>query len=174
VLTKETADEVTVTEFEPIYQEQVIDLILHVQNVENGVNISLEEQPDLLDIDGCYSASGGRFWVALNRAGTVVGTIGLQKKTGSVGVLKKFFVYAAYRGRETNSGSKLFDALLAFSLRQGLNTIVLDTPSIATRSHAFYKRMGFRQISEADLPVQYDYPNRNSLFFRLDCKTEAR
>jgi len=50
---------------------------------------------------------------------------------------------------------------------------VLDTPSVATRSHAFYKRMGFKQISEADLPVQYDYPNRNSLFFRLDSKTGA-
>jgi len=156
-----------------MYQAQVIDLILHVQNVENSVNISLEEQPDLLDIDGCYRASGGRFWVALNRAGTVVGTIGLQQKTESIGVLKKFFVYAAYRGREANSASKLFDALLAFSLRQGLHTIVLDTPSIATRSHAFYKKMGFRQISEAELPVQYDYPDRNSLFFRLDIETRS-
>jgi GNAT superfamily N-acetyltransferase len=173
MLTEETTDEITVTEFQPIYQAEIVDLILHVQNVENSVNISLEEQPDLLDIEGCYIASGGNFWVALNRAGTVVGTIGLQRKTDSVGILKKFFVYAAYRGRETNSASKLFDALLAFSSRQGMNTIVLDTPSVATRSHAFYKRMGFKQISEADLPVQYDYPNRNSLFFRLDSKTGA-
>ena len=173
MLTEETTDEITVTEFQPIYQAEIVDLILHVQNVENSVNISIEEQPDLLDIEACYFASGGGFWVALNRAGAVVGTIGLQRKNDSVGILKKFFVYAAYRGRQTNSASKLFDALLAFSSGNGMNTIVLDTPSIATRSHAFYKRMGFRQISEAELPVQYDYPNRNSLFFRLDSKTEA-
>jgi RimJ/RimL family protein N-acetyltransferase len=162
--------EIVVDEFRPAFQAEIVDLILHVQNVEYSVNISLNEQPDLLDIEGCYRASGGAFWVALNDTGEVVGTLGLQRKTHAVGVLKKFFVSTAYRGGETNCASKLFDTLLDFSLRRGIETIVLDTPSAATRSHAFYRRKGFRQISETDLPVQYDYPNRDSLFFRLDPK----
>lgn len=59
MLTEETANEITVTEFQPIYEGEVIRLILHVQNVENNVGISIEEQPDLLAIDRCYIASGG-------------------------------------------------------------------------------------------------------------------
>ena len=33
------------------YKEEVIKLILYVQNVEAGVGISIEEQPDILDIN---------------------------------------------------------------------------------------------------------------------------
>lgn len=32
------------------YKQEVIDLILYIQNVEAKVNLSLEDQPDLLDI----------------------------------------------------------------------------------------------------------------------------
>jgi predicted N-acetyltransferase YhbS len=52
--------------------------------------------------------------------------------------------------------------------RNGITTIVLDTPSVSVRSHQFYKRQGFVQVTAADLPVRYDFPDRNSLFFRLD------
>jgi hypothetical protein len=43
-----------------------------------------------------------------------------------------------------------------------------DMLACATRSHAFYKANGFREIPQAEVPVKYDYPDRNSLFFRLD------
>ena len=69
--------------------------------------------------------------------------------------------------------SRLFDALLACASAQGIETIVLDTPSVATRSHAFYERMGFTRISAAELPVQYDYADRNSLLYLLDLKRAA-
>lgn len=160
--------EIVVDEFRPAFQREIVDLILHIQNVEYSVNISLIEQPDLLDIESCYIASGGGFWVALNGAGDVAGTLGLQRKTHTIAVLKKFFVSSAYRGGETNCASKLLKTLLEFSSSRGIETIVLDTPSAAKRSHSFYRRKGFKQISETDLPVQYDYPNRESLFFRLD------
>ena len=74
------------------YKEEVIDLILHVQNVEYDVGISAEEQPDILDIESNYLNDGGCFWVGLNDNGEVVGSIGLQKKTNEVAVLKKFWI----------------------------------------------------------------------------------
>ena len=40
--------------YEDKYKEAVIQLILHVQNVEAGVGISVEEQPDILDIKSNY------------------------------------------------------------------------------------------------------------------------
>ena len=41
------------------YKQQVIDLILHIQNYEAKITLSLEEQPDLLDIPTCYEKDGG-------------------------------------------------------------------------------------------------------------------
>ncbi|KAF0091982.1 MAG: N-acetyltransferase GCN5 [Fusobacteria bacterium] len=46
--------------------------------------------------------------------------------------------------------------------------IILDTPAVATRSHYFYRKVGFRLIDNVDLPVEYSYPDRNSLLFILD------
>ena len=47
------------------YKQQIIDLILDIQNNEAKINLSLEEQPDLLDIPICYEKDGGEFWLAV-------------------------------------------------------------------------------------------------------------
>ena len=39
------------------YKQQVINLILHIQNDEAKLNLSIEEQPDLLDIPSYYHAN---------------------------------------------------------------------------------------------------------------------
>ena len=38
------------------YKQQIIDLILAIQNEEAGINLSLEEQPDLLNIASAYQS----------------------------------------------------------------------------------------------------------------------
>lgn len=157
-----------IREYADDFRDEIVQVILNVQNVEYGVGIALEEQPDILDIKRNYIDSGGGFWVALNDKGHVVGTIGLQGKTETIGILKKFFVNAAFRGKEFGYGTSLYDTLLEFASNRGFEIILLDTPSAATRSHSFYKKMGFKQISKQDLPVTYEYPDRNSLLFRLD------
>lgn len=43
-----------IIEYDQKYQEQIIDLILHIQNEEAKINLSLAEQPDLLDIFKSY------------------------------------------------------------------------------------------------------------------------
>ncbi|MNO51824.1 acetyltransferase [compost metagenome] len=157
-----------ITVYNDSYKEEVIKLILHVQNVEYEVGISVKEQPDILDIHSNYINDGGNFWIALNDSGEVVGSIGLQKKNKDVAVLKKFFVYKDYRGKEFGTGKKLYEALLDFAKKQGFSKIILDTPSKATRSHGFYKKVGFKEIDKEDLPIKYDYPDRNSIIFLLD------
>lgn len=157
-----------ITIYNDSYKKEVIDLISHVQNVEYGVGISLEEQQDILNIDSHYIKNGGNFWVALNEKNEVVGTIGLEKKTYEVCILKKFFVYKAYRGKEKGVGADLFEALLNDAEKQGFSKILLDTPSVATRSHSFYEKVGFKNIDKKDLPIQYDYPDRNSLIYELN------
>jgi hypothetical protein len=48
-----------------------------------------------------------------------------------------------------------------------LTDIVLDTPSVAMRSHRFYERNGFSRAAAADLPPAYAYPDRDSILYRL-------
>jgi N-acetylglutamate synthase-like GNAT family acetyltransferase len=154
------------------YRQQAIDLVLHIQNVEAGIALSLEEQPDLLAIEQAYVEPGGGFWIALDGRGDVAGTIGLQVKEGH-GIMKKFFVREDARGRERGVSAGLYDALLRHARGAGLRSIILDTPSVAERSHTFYRRAGFRQVTAAELPFDYRFPNRDSLLFQLDLPTEG-
>ncbi len=140
----------------------VAGLILSIQNGEAALDLTVDEQPDLIDIPASYAKGG--FWVAVDDD-RVVGSIGLLDLDGR-GVLKKFFVAAPYRGRE-GPAQALFDALLRRAHELGLSDVVLDTPSVATRSHAFYLRAGFRPITQAELPEGYAYPDRNSRLFQL-------
>jgi salicylate hydroxylase len=45
--------------------------------------------------------------------------------------------------------------------------VLLDTPAVATRAQQFYRRAGFEQITREQLPVPYEYPDRDSLLFLL-------
>ena len=127
------------------------------------INLPLQEQPDLLDITSSYINCGGNFWLAV-AGGHVVGTIALMKIDDDWCVLKKFFVRADFRSQRV--GLALYAGLLDFAKAGGFRHIILDTPSIAGKSHSFYKRAGFRQISKPE--IEYHYPDRQSLLFQLD------
>jgi N-acetylglutamate synthase-like GNAT family acetyltransferase len=140
---------------------------LGIQNHEFGLALSLEEQPDLADIDATYLKKGGAFWVA-QEAEAIVGCIGLAAVATRYGVVKKFFVNQNFRGRDRGVSAQLFSALIEFAHAHGFKAIFLDTPSVATRSHAFYRRAGFVPVSRSELPVPYEYPDRDSILFMLD------
>ena len=65
--------------FDEKFQQAVIALILHIQNDEAGIGLSLEEQPDLLDIPRAYAAPGG-FWLAVEGE-ELLGTIAVLGPT---------------------------------------------------------------------------------------------
>ena len=147
------------------YKDAIIALILDIQNNEAKIGLSLPEQPDLLDIPGCYQASGGEFWVALSD-NHVIGTIGLMMKPKHCAILKKFFVQREYRSRRI--GLALCQQLLHFAKAAGVRQILLDTPSVAHASHRFYETAGFCKITPQELPVPYTYPDRDSILYLLN------
>ena len=113
------------------YKQEVIALILYIQNVEAKVNLSIEDQPDLLDIKRNYMDKGGCYWIALNKEEKLVGSKGIQIKNREVGVLKKFFVYKEYRGKKYGIAMELYNTLLDFARDKNISKIILDSPSIA-------------------------------------------
>ena len=147
-----------------VYKAQVIDLILNIQNNEAKIDLSLDEQPDLKDINRYYKESGGVFYLAVEN-GSVIGTIGLILRENGCAILKKFFVKKEFRGQKT--GLHLYQALLNFAMQNGVKTVILDTPSVAKRSHAFYEKAGFRKVEKAALPIEYTYPDRDCALYML-------
>lgn len=142
--------------------EEIASLILGIQNREAGLGLTVDDQPDLLNIAIAYAAGG--FWVALDD-GAIIGTIGLLTYDRR-GVVKKFFVAAPYRGR-AGPAAQLFEALLERAHALGMVDIILDTPTVATRSHGFYAKAGFQPITAKQLPSGYTYPDRESLLLGL-------
>ena len=156
-----------IIQYKDEFKEGAIGLILDIQNNEAKINLSISEQPDLLNIHEAYINNGGNFWMAIDN-GQVVGTIALMRIDDEWSVLKKFFVHADYRSQRV--GLRLYEKLLEFARGKGYRHIILDTPSVATKSHSFYERAGFRRIGKQELQVQYSYPDRQSILYQLDIR----
>ena len=160
-------NEMKVISYDNKYKNQVIDLVLYIQNVEYSVGLSIEDQPDLVDIKKSYFDDGGSFWIAIDDKDKVIGTLGLQKGEKNIGILKKFFVHKNHRGKEFGISMKLYEQLLKHAKMEKMNSIILDTPSIAIRAHSFYKKAGFKEITKKQLPISYEFADRDSLLFML-------
>ena len=78
--------------YQPEYQEEIWELIPAIQHGEYGIQITLADQPDLLDISNFYCKGSGIFLVALHEK-KVVGTVALTHLGNDIGALRKFFVH---------------------------------------------------------------------------------
>lgn len=159
--------EFTIHQFQDKYTRDVIDLVLHFQNDGTRPPVSVDDQPDLLNITGEYIEKGGNFWIAA-RHGTLIGSIGIMPYTPEIAVLKKFFVYEDYQGEPYHIRQKLYQRLLTFAREKGFKTILLDTPYNTDRAHAFYEQAGFRKITEDQLPIRFSHPYKDCDFFLLE------
>jgi len=158
---------ITIERFQLNDQNEVKDFVLNIQNNEFHLGFSETDQPDLIDLAHFYREGG--FWTA-KKQNEIVGTIGLQKLDPDNAVLRKMFVKKELRGRELGIAQKLFDSLYEDAKMNGVNTIWLDTPAVATASHQFYERNGFIQTDKQNLPLGYVFPDKNSKIYRLTVK----
>ena len=90
--------------FEQQYTAAICTLIVHIQQNEFQVPITLSDQPDLLQISKIYQQNGGNFWVAVAEGG-VVGTLALIDCGNGIGCIRKMFVHADWRGKERGLAS---------------------------------------------------------------------
>lgn len=154
-----------IIKYQDIYKQQVIDLILHIQNSEAKINLTIEEQPDLLEVPLYYEKNGGAFWIAVEKE-KVIGTIAFMNYGSGNAVLKKFFVRSDWRNQKI--GYALYEKLITFLKDEKYKRVLLDTPSVATTSHRFYEKVGFRKITKENLPFRYEYPDRDSYLYLLE------
>lgn len=137
--------------FNPAHTNDVIAMILPIQQVEFGLPVTIDHQPDLLKIPEVYQDGKGNFWTALDGE-KVVGTIALLDTGNNIGGLKKMFVDKNYRGREHRIAKRLLDILLDWAKEKGFRDIYLGTTDVMTTAHRFYEKNGFVEVQRKDLP----------------------
>lgn len=90
------------------FSESVIKLILNIQQNEFNIPITVEDQPDLLEIDNFYLSTGGNFWGAFIDD-ELVGTIALIKFDEKSGAIRKIFVKKEFRGKAYQIAQQLLE-----------------------------------------------------------------
>jgi N-acetylglutamate synthase-like GNAT family acetyltransferase len=157
---------VEIIAFSAPHKDGVIDVILPIQQEEFGITITLEDQPDLLDIPGFYQKGNGNFWVALCD-GQVVGTISLLDIGHGQGALRKMFVKPAYRGKHYGIAKCLLDQLTDWCRLRNVREVYLGTTSKFLAAHRFYEKHGFDEILKGELPPTFPVMSVDSKFYRL-------
>ena len=89
---------ITIARYVEQDRNAVAELIVAIQQEEFAIPITLDDQPDLLDIPGFYQVGNGDFWVARDGQ-RIVGTIGLREFAPGSAALRKMFVAKSYRGK---------------------------------------------------------------------------
>lgn len=107
-------EKIHIIPYESMFQEEVIDLIVHIQQKEYNVPITKEEQPDLLEIETFYQRDYGNFWVA-TYDGKVVGTVALLDIGNHQVALRKMFVKKEFRGKEWGASHMLLQTAISWA-----------------------------------------------------------
>ncbi|MCS3869798.1 N-acetylglutamate synthase-like GNAT family acetyltransferase [Chryseobacterium ginsenosidimutans] len=151
------------------YSKSIIDLILNIQQKEFNVHITIDDQPDLMQIDDFYFANGGSFWGAFIN-GELVGTIALVKFDENAAAIRKMFVKKEFRGKEYNIAQKLLEILISYCRENGIKEVYLGTVSILKAALRFYERNHFTVINKELLPAKFPIMNADNVFCFLDLK----
>ncbi|MCD0465625.1 GNAT family N-acetyltransferase [Flavobacterium sp. ENC] len=148
------------------YEKEIVDLILNIQQKEFNVPITLEDQPDLLNIKNFYFESGGCFLGAFID-GKLVGTIALVKFNAEDGAIRKMFVRKEYRGKDYSIAQQLLEQLIRYSEENGLKNLYLGTVTILQAALRFYERNNFITIPKESLPGDFPIMRPDNVFCHL-------
>jgi N-acetylglutamate synthase-like GNAT family acetyltransferase len=148
------------------YKEGIVELILDIQQNEFHVPVTINDQPDLLDISTFYCKDNGNFWVAKDND-KVIGTIAQVDTGNSQSALRKMFVKKSYRGKEYGVGQLLLDTLIVWCREKGTREVYLGTIDVMKAAHKFYIRNGFVEIEKHQLPINFPVMKVDNKFFKL-------
>ena len=137
------------------YRGAVVELILGIQQNEFNVPITIDDQPDLLNIESFYQTAKGNFWLAIAPNGLLVGTIALIDNGDSTGTIRKMFVKAEYRGKSLGTAQQLYGTLEQWAIAHGYESLWLGTLDRLHAALRFYTQNGFWAIEKNALPASF-------------------
>jgi N-acetylglutamate synthase-like GNAT family acetyltransferase len=156
---------IKVIEYHPHYQDQTVEHILEIENDEFLLNLTINDQPDLISIHQSYQIPGGNFWIALDGDNTIVGSIGIFNLGDRIGDMRKLFVKPGYRGVEIGLSELLLQTSLDWATQNGYKKIYLETTTKFAAAIRFYQKHGFKQVEPEHLPGNFPKIKLAELFF---------
>lgn len=109
---------------------------------------------DLVDIEEGYA--GGALFMAVTSSDDLMGSVGIAPMGGGAMVLKKMYIYPAFRG--VGLGGALLRCALEEARRVGARKVFLQTMEGMHAAQALYEKHGFVQVASVDGPrVQREY-----------------
>jgi GNAT superfamily N-acetyltransferase len=165
------ANTLTIKLLDNNYCNQIVDLILPIQLIEFKVPITMEGQPDLLDIATTYLNTGGGFWGAIYN-NELVGTIALMPLGHNSAAIRKMFVKKEFRGKEYGTAQLLFETLLTYSKAQGLSDLYLGTVDMLKAAHRFYERNDFIKKERQEMPDYFPHMMSENVYYHLPLKNK--
>ncbi|SEI53887.1 GNAT family N-acetyltransferase [Pseudomonas sp. NFR16] len=157
---------ITIDRYVPGDEQGITALIVPIQREEFGIEITAEDQPDLMQIESFYQAGNGDFWVA-RKDDQIIGTIGLKDIGEGNAALRKMFVGAQWRGREFGVARQLLDHLIESARARGVRKIYLGTTAKFLAAHRFYEKHGFELIDQQQLPASFPLMVVDTRFYAL-------
>ena len=155
---------ITIAPFQSLDTKGFSELVLPIQQAEFGIQITLKDQPDLLDPARFFQHGNGNLWLA--KAGDqIIGSIGLLDIGNAQTALRKMFVKDGYRGGQWGVASSLLATLITHCRRQQVRQIFLGTTSAYLAAHRFYEKNGFTEISQTELPDAFPLVKVDSKFY---------
>jgi GNAT superfamily N-acetyltransferase len=151
------------------YSDVVIDLVLNIQQKEFNIAITLDDQPDLLNISNFYYADGGGFWGAFIND-ELIGTIALVKFDDNAAAIRKMFVKKEFRGKEFSIAQKLLETLIEYCTENGIDDLYLGTITVLEAALRFYERNDFVRIEKESLPKAFPIMSADNVFCHLNLK----
>jgi N-acetylglutamate synthase-like GNAT family acetyltransferase len=158
--------EMIIETYQEKYKDGIVQLILNIQQNEFNVPVTINDQPDLLNIKDVYCRKGGNFWVAVEKE-QIIGTIALIDMGNGQAALRKMFVQAAYRGKEKGIGQLLLNKLIGWCRQKGINEVYLGTVEQLHAAKRFYERNGFVKVEKDMLPETFPLMPVDTEFFKL-------
>jgi GNAT superfamily N-acetyltransferase len=147
----------------------IVDLILPIQQIEFNVPVTLEDQPDMLDIETHYHQTGGGFWGVFQEE-QLVGTIALIAIGNGAGTIRKMFVRKAFRGKELGIAQQLLETLTTYSRNNGISDLYLGTVDKLQAAIRFYERNDFIPLLKEDLPSSFPLMSADNVFYHLQLR----
>ena len=146
------------------YQDDIINLILHIQQNEFGVPITIHDQKDLLNIDAVYKKDKGNFWIAVQEE-KLIATIALIDIGNREGCLRKMFVQQEFRGKKYGVAIVLLNTLMDWAKQKNMSAIYLGTTEVLKASHRFYEKNAFVRLPKEELPQNFPVMEVDTRFY---------
>lgn len=146
------------------YQDDIINLILHIQQNEFGVPITIHDQKDLLNIDAVYKKDKGNFWIAVQEE-KLIATIALIDIGNREGCLRKMFVQQEFRGKKYGVAILLLNTLMDWAKQKNMSAIYLGTTEVLKASHRFYEKNAFVLLPKEKLPQSFPVMEVDTRFY---------